>query len=289
MQQKSGFTLIELLVVIAIIAILAAILFPVFATAREKARQSSCTSNQKQLALGLLQYLQDYDETFPSGQAGYISSGNLLSAMAEGWAGQVYPYVKSTSVYVCPDDTSTPKDAGYSSISYAYNFNFVTPTNPSATSLTWQQLVPAIASQLAAPTSTILLYEVQGYEWSASSARDVSSPTGVGVCHFGSNDSPATTYTDTTLLMSSTDPLYCGYSNPGKASSSPANNHIMGQRHSGGSVFVMADGHVKWIRPELVSVGMTAVDSTATGNVIPAAVPATSLGSFTATFNYATK
>ncbi|MGQ9487030.1 MAG: prepilin-type N-terminal cleavage/methylation domain-containing protein [Armatimonadota bacterium] len=65
MQQHKGFTLIELLVVIAIIAILAAILFPVFAQARESARQTSCTSNQKQLALSVLMYAQDYDETFP--------------------------------------------------------------------------------------------------------------------------------------------------------------------------------------------------------------------------------
>ena len=64
--QRRGFTLIELLVVIAIIAILAAILFPVFAKAREKARQITCTSNEKQLGLAFLQYVQDYDETYPS-------------------------------------------------------------------------------------------------------------------------------------------------------------------------------------------------------------------------------
>ncbi|MBZ0172326.1 MAG: DUF1559 domain-containing protein, partial [Phycisphaerales bacterium] len=64
-SRRLAFTLIELLVVIAIIAILAAILFPVFARAREKARQSSCASNLKQLALGLMQYAQDYDETYP--------------------------------------------------------------------------------------------------------------------------------------------------------------------------------------------------------------------------------
>lgn len=65
LQSRSGFTLIELLVVIAIIAILAAILFPVFAQAREKARSASCLSNTKQLGLGLVMYVQDYDETFP--------------------------------------------------------------------------------------------------------------------------------------------------------------------------------------------------------------------------------
>src|SRR5437763_14432141 len=80
----SGFTLIELLVVIAIIAILAAILFPVFARARENARRASCQSNQKQLGLGFLQYAQDYDERLPFHQ---------------NWAPQIYPYVKSTQIY----------------------------------------------------------------------------------------------------------------------------------------------------------------------------------------------
>ncbi len=65
MKKKQGFTLIELLVVIAIIAILAAILFPVFAQAREKARQTTCASNEKQMGLAILQYQQDYDEMFP--------------------------------------------------------------------------------------------------------------------------------------------------------------------------------------------------------------------------------
>ncbi|HEY3298451.1 MAG TPA: prepilin-type N-terminal cleavage/methylation domain-containing protein, partial [Armatimonadota bacterium] len=64
-KRNSGFTLIELLVVIAIIAILAAILFPVFAQAREKARSASCLSNEKQIGLGLMMYMQDYDETYP--------------------------------------------------------------------------------------------------------------------------------------------------------------------------------------------------------------------------------
>ena len=69
--KQQGFTLIELLVVIAIIAILAAILFPVFAKAREKARQASCSSNEKQLGLGIIQYVQDNDEMFPQGTRSY--------------------------------------------------------------------------------------------------------------------------------------------------------------------------------------------------------------------------
>jgi len=87
MNRLKGFTLIELLVVIAIIAILAAILFPVFAQARDKARQTTCLSNTKQVGLGVAMYVQDYDETFPIAWGGYGI-----------WTTQVYPYVKNGAV-----------------------------------------------------------------------------------------------------------------------------------------------------------------------------------------------
>ena len=108
MKTRSGFTLIELLVVIAIIAILAAILFPVFAQAREKARAISCTSNMKQLALGILMYAQDNDETFPTGSDANDSAPNTLYGFVIGatWPVKVGPYVKSTDVFHCPDDPS---------------------------------------------------------------------------------------------------------------------------------------------------------------------------------------
>jgi prepilin-type N-terminal cleavage/methylation domain-containing protein/prepilin-type processing-associated H-X9-DG protein len=92
--SRVGFTLIELLVVIAIIAILAAILFPVFAKAREKARQITCASNLKQIGLGLMQYTQDYDERFPIGNGN--GNGN--------WVDQSYAYYKSTGMFKCPDN-----------------------------------------------------------------------------------------------------------------------------------------------------------------------------------------
>ncbi|MCE5238864.1 DUF1559 domain-containing protein [bacterium] len=113
MPTRRGFTLIELLVVIAIIAILAAILFPVFAKAREKARQTSCLSNLKQLALGMLQYAQDYDETFPrrSGVGFYDASlgtfnyHTTLNVHWHGWGTCILPYVKNTQIYKCPSNT----------------------------------------------------------------------------------------------------------------------------------------------------------------------------------------
>src|SRR5579859_6093805 len=101
MNRKNAFTLIELLVVIAIIAILAAILFPVFAQAREKARAISCLSNMKQLGLAFLQYQQDYDESMPVPYY-FIFNPPTMGAQG-GWGGGIYPYVKSSGVYACPD------------------------------------------------------------------------------------------------------------------------------------------------------------------------------------------
>ncbi len=99
---RSGFTLIELLVVIAIIAILAAILFPVFARARENARRASCLSNLKQIGLGIMQYTQDYDEKYP---ARYIGNGNGVTFEYNSWRRTTFPYVKSTQIYECPSNT----------------------------------------------------------------------------------------------------------------------------------------------------------------------------------------
>lgn len=110
-MKQRGFTLIELLVVIAIIAILAAILFPVFAQARAKARQTSCTSNVKQLSLGVMMYLQDYDETFPYWNWGdsYGGGSKTPNHFESFWANAIYPYVKNGQVYACPssNDQST--------------------------------------------------------------------------------------------------------------------------------------------------------------------------------------
>jgi prepilin-type N-terminal cleavage/methylation domain-containing protein/prepilin-type processing-associated H-X9-DG protein len=96
MRTQRGFTLIELLVVIAIIAILAAILFPVFARARENARKSTCQSNLKQLSNGFMMYVQDYDELFPR-QITWTGSGTETH-----WHTKIYPYVKNAQVFSCP-------------------------------------------------------------------------------------------------------------------------------------------------------------------------------------------
>jgi prepilin-type N-terminal cleavage/methylation domain-containing protein len=135
--DKKGFTLIELLVVIAIIAVLVAILFPVFARARENARRASCMSNMKQIGLGIMQYVQDYDEHYPMSWYGTTSSSTKASypqtqdgtpgkyfiichpdtcgSSGEGnfytWMDLIYPYVKSTQVFVCPS-SQNPLESG---------------------------------------------------------------------------------------------------------------------------------------------------------------------------------
>jgi prepilin-type N-terminal cleavage/methylation domain-containing protein/prepilin-type processing-associated H-X9-DG protein len=140
MTRKRGFTLIELLVVIAIIAILAAILFPVFAKAREKARQTSCLSNLRQIGTAILSYAQDNDEQFPIGDyssgappgAGNGAYGYYIFAMPSTsggsgcrWANTLQPYIKNMQIYRCPGiapevvNASLPANAPAT----AYSFN----------------------------------------------------------------------------------------------------------------------------------------------------------------------
>ncbi len=131
-RLRSGFTLIELLVVIAIIAILAAILFPVFARARENARRASCQSNLKQIGLGFLQYTQDYDERLPSVTDGSntanvdavwnpytnFGSSTVVFSMKDS---SLQPYIKSTQIWVCPSDSNASRSGdSYSSNSCAF-------------------------------------------------------------------------------------------------------------------------------------------------------------------------
>jgi prepilin-type N-terminal cleavage/methylation domain-containing protein/prepilin-type processing-associated H-X9-DG protein len=149
---RDGFTLIELLVVIAIIAILAAILFPVFAQAREKARSASCISNIRQMNTAAQMYVQDWDETYPLAfgyyptygwlwgleqdvPGGWENTGDnvLTTAFNEAWANSIYPYVKNWQMYSCPDDleiqapqylqTGTYSGALAQPIDIGYNYN----------------------------------------------------------------------------------------------------------------------------------------------------------------------
>lgn len=146
--KKTGFTLIELLVVIAIIAILAAILFPVFARARENARRASCQSNLKQIGLGFMQYTQDYDERYPM----YISLIGGTTFRPYGWADSIQPYVKSIQIFQCPSDdgveTDVPSTTGYTDYSYNLWIGGYGPTSRGA-GMSMAQLTQPSLSVLA--------------------------------------------------------------------------------------------------------------------------------------------
>ena len=139
--MKRGFTLIELLVVIAIIAILAAILFPVFARAREKARQTSCASNLKQLGLGMIMYAEDYDGIFPMWGFGGSDADDTVADGAFTWDTVIMPYLKNRQILVCPSNPE--RDGGERCRSYA---------EPRYVSGMPQDLIPA-------PAATVLLFE----------------------------------------------------------------------------------------------------------------------------------
>jgi prepilin-type N-terminal cleavage/methylation domain-containing protein len=146
MRKRTGFTLIELLVVIAIIAILAAILFPVFAQAREQARMSTCLSNFKQIGMGVQMYLQDWDETYPMNRIAQNPGGSECNGKGRmiTWKHETAPYVKSVAVFKCPSNPrgNLPDETGGDDkfgetvfpISYAYNgtllWNSLGPNEP---------------------------------------------------------------------------------------------------------------------------------------------------------------
>ncbi len=144
-RGRRGFTLIELLVVIAIIAILAAILFPVFARARENARKSTCQSNLKQLALGVLQYAQDYDEMLP------MNYNDDTPAVWRHWHERTAPYLKNTGVLTCPSQPSL-------AVGYGAN-NWVMVGSHNAVS-------NAMAT-LSHPAETIMLFDSHSYRANA--------------------------------------------------------------------------------------------------------------------------
>ncbi len=124
-KHRTAFTLIELLVVIAIISLLAALLFPVFARARDKARQAACTSNLKQISLALKQYAQDYDGSYPVGTvAEGVMGGSGLRAPSDPQSlpAVLNPYIKNFQIFVCPNGRDELREIGNT---YQYNINKV--------------------------------------------------------------------------------------------------------------------------------------------------------------------
>ena len=246
--KRNAFTLIELLVVIAIIAILAAILFPVFAKVREKARQTQCLSNAKQLGMGFIQYAQDNDETYPTNGTGHVNPWYFLGC---GWAGQIYPYIKSAGVYHCPDDSTAPiKEANDTAepISYAVNLNINRTDNGGA----FTQL-----ASTNSPASTVLLCEAFG---SVANVTSSIEATGTGIFSPSTNG-PGNTQGGSSIAGLGTGML-SGDPKTVPGSSSPSWVHYNTARHTDGSVFLMCDGHAKWLKGSSVSRGDTADNPT---------------------------
>ncbi len=266
-KTRNGFTLIELLVIIAIIAILAAILFPVFQNVRENARRSSCQSNLKQLGLAFTQYTQDSDEALPMG----ASAGRSNSGEGDGWAGRIYPFVRSAGVFACPDDSVPPVRSGAATlwpISYAYNMNLSGKGGHG---------IEGALSLMNAPAKTVMLCEVTAaaYPGDAQAVADLSTPdeagdqgAGAGGCLDGS---PATDGELSLVFMpisangnSCSLPLATGFMGGSagfragslKTIPDPDGNYLsQWGRHTQASNFLFCDGHVKWLRGAQVSTG----------------------------------
>jgi prepilin-type N-terminal cleavage/methylation domain-containing protein/prepilin-type processing-associated H-X9-DG protein len=231
-SKVGGFTLIELLVVIAIIAILAAILFPVFASAREKARQTTCESNEKQLGLAFLQYEQDYDETFEE-----VTNPSAM----EGWVTPLYSYVKSNAVFVCPDDTFVPR-TNFVACSYAINpwLTASTNVNYNPTSI--------IANQLTSPALTVELVEVTGLGYGGSYVS-AWEPGVAGQDYTLTSDCYTTAANCATGLIGGTE-----YTSGETLVTGNVTGYHPG-RHTDGANYLAFDGHVKWLKGGQVSVG----------------------------------
>jgi len=221
-RQAQGFTLIELLVVIAIISILAAILFPVFARARENARRTSCLSNLKQIGLGMMMYVQDYDEMYPFSRRTFdaddtgwgVSTGQSLIY----WFRVLQPYVKSEQLFYCPNGSlSAPSNPWYGN----YGLNYLISPEETGT--------PARMSSIASPANIYWafdagMWQLQSSYLTASEVKFGRYIPGVGELR-GINSSQCGTYY----------PEDC-----------------MRGRHFDGVNVAFADGHVKWLKTSVM-------------------------------------
>jgi prepilin-type N-terminal cleavage/methylation domain-containing protein len=251
LHHRRGFTLIELLVVIAIIAILAAILFPVFAQAREKARTISCLSNAKQQGLGIAMYVQDYDETFPmafgwsTGTGGWawqfyhstppdwrkgVTQGHIdRSAMF--WINSIQPYVKNYQLYACPSGPVYQ----FPGLDYA-NVN----KPPVNTSYTYNGLLHCYTlAGIASPSSLDLL-------WEGGGKIQLAGQTGASPVLFCPDPNSACVYQPVTANG-------CASGNGGQSTiliNAKSNTYTYGTIwvHTGGQNWVLTDGHAKWRR-----------------------------------------
>lgn len=293
-RKSAGFTLIELLVVIAIIAILAAILFPVFAQARAKARQASCTSNIRQVGLAITMYRDDHDGITPiirecSPAAGWRPCE--VGRVTLGWMDFIQPYVKNTQTFKCPSDPTpvipvpagTPvliaaqpgqgyvfgnpasRPGGQNRCSYGYNMNLAN----NGTSI-------ASDSQVAYPATTIVLFEFAANSGGGLSAvnagnapleqraasftiiRDPSRVWGNECSAPGASNNPTGVPYDTNVS-------FFNNLTPDQQAQERASG-VSSMRHSGGANYMFLDGHAKWYQPDRVKAPCGLTYTTVTGN-----------------------
>ena len=220
MRDSKGFTLIELLVVIAIIAILAAILFPVFSKAREKARGTACTSNTKQMAMAFTMYAQDYDGKYTPR---YVSN---FGANRFQWWQIVQPYTKNDQVFRCPSKNNQAR--GYA-MSCDYNWNWK--------GYIWDKDDSLVDSMINSPGALIYVAEVPA----------CAAP--LGGCSGSNASQNCCAPGDRVCQPRSLDPAHFSGTG-GWQWHTDISSENTDKRHNDGSNFIFFDGHVKWQRIE---------------------------------------
>ncbi len=230
-----GFTLIEILVVVAIISLLAAILFPVFARARENARRASCQSNMKQIGLGLLQYIADYDETLPYSFYGTFGDSTPVGSASDNykWMDAIFPYVKSEAIFNCPSDSATNTYHYRDSVNYgSYGLN-----GAYGSVITDSQTPPRSANNLLVRMSAV---EVPASTVWATDNNNSVSDTNTGGSQGFFWASPAT--------------------NPTISHTNPRQLQNIVERHLDTTNVLYCDGHVKAQKLDALSRTTTLVD-----------------------------
>jgi prepilin-type N-terminal cleavage/methylation domain-containing protein/prepilin-type processing-associated H-X9-DG protein len=233
-SRPSAFTLIELLVVIAIIAILAAILFPVFGRARENARRSSCQSNIKQIGLGFAQYTQDYDEKYPQVATGGLNGAAISATNTVGWVDSLQPYLKSTQIFQCPSETNAPTTTGTAGFSdYWYN-GFIGDSGRTYGTTT----TPTVAGGNGGGAAT-----------TNGGLSQASLNASALTVLMGDGDATASTGTNTNVWNKGTG----GYAVNDVWTTTASGSIGPDRRHLDGSNYGFADGHAKWLKPEKIT------------------------------------